>query len=96
MKHRAGKKVYPEYPDSPLMSEVFSRIKLTAEMKSPRWKLAEATATQRRLLIGSGNLTLQHPKKRLGWAAEAIVRQGKPLTRKAKRALKAAKQRSKT
>jgi hypothetical protein len=95
MKHRAGKKVYPEYPDSPLMSEVFSRIKLTAEMKSPRWKLAEATATQRRLLIGSGNLTLQHPKKKLGWAAEAMMPKGKPRTKAQKRAAKAAKERNK-
>jgi hypothetical protein len=64
-------------------------------MKGTRWGLAQASATNRKLLIGSGNLAKELPKKKLGWAAEAMQPKGKPLTRKAKRVLKAAKQRSK-
>lgn len=85
-------KVPPKFPDMPLLSAYYANQRLAKARKSPQWQLSNAAVTDRKLLIGSGDIAANVPRTSAAWEKTP---QGKRRTRAEKRAAKERQQREK-
>ncbi len=80
-------KVKPRHSD-PVVAQVAAMLAVAKAQKGGRWKLSDATAANRRVIIGAGNLGAKLPGSLAPWE-QSIG--GKPRTKAQKRAAKRAK-----
>lgn len=75
--------------DNPIVDAYLKAQKLLKARKSDKWRMAEAAVTDKRMLVGSGNLAKDFPEHLPSWLTSAAAEtKGKPMTRKQKRAFK--------
>lgn len=87
-------KTKPLHPD-PIVAHWLAAKKLTKQRHSDRWRMAEATATDKKMMVGNGQLHAISPKHLPGWLADANADlKGKPRTKAQKRAYRKHKRNS--